>query len=273
MILLENLNVRDPYVYYEGGYYYLYSSRTVCGGERPAFVCHKSKDLKTFGEPVSLFEPDGDFWATKDFWAPEMHPYKGKYYLFGTLKSDTHTRGTQIFVSDTPDGEYKPLSEYPVTPNDWECLDGTLFVENDVPYMIFCREWLEIVDGEIYIMQLTPDLKEAASEPVKLFSASTVKWTRPLGENNYVTDGPFVIKHNGKYNMIWSSFSEKGYAMGVCRSKSLFGPWEHESAPINYNDGGHGMVFCKDNKNYLVYHAPNDPAGAERMQLVPYEIN
>lgn len=271
MILLEDLNVRDPFVYYENGYYYLYSSREVDGA--PAFVCHKSKDLKAFGQPAILFKPDKNFWATKEFWAPEMHAFNGKYYLFGTLKSDDRARGTQIFVCDSPDGTFTPLTEYPVTPEGWECLDGTLVVEDGVPYMVFCREWLEIVDGEIYVMQLSPDLKRAAAEPVKLFSASSVKWTRPLGANNYVTDGPFIVKENGKYNMIWSSFSENGYAMGVCRSKSLFGPWEHEPAPLNFNDGGHGMVFRKDDKSYLVYHAPNDPAGSERMQLVPYKLS
>lgn len=269
MILLKDLNVRDPYIYYEDGTYYLYSS---AGGEIPAFRCHKSKDLLNFEEPVTLFSAGGDFWATKDFWAPELHRYNGRYYLFGSLKSDNHTRGTQIFVCDTPDGKFTPLTEYPVTPNAWECLDGTLFVDDGTPYMIFCREWLEIVDGEMYIMQLTPDLKEAAGEPVKLFSASSVKWTRPLSANNYVTDGPFIFKKDGFYNMIWSSFAENGYAMGVCKSKSLFGPWEHESNPLNDNNGGHGMLLNRDKESYLVYHAPNEPAGSERMQFMPFKV-
>ncbi len=267
MIQLKDLNVRDPYIYSEDGVYYLYASAS----DRIAFVCYRSRDMAEFEEPVTVFAPEDGFWATKDFWAPELHRYGGKYYLFASLKSDVHPRGTQIFVSDRPDGRFEPLTEYPVTPCDWECLDGTLYVENGVPYMIFCREWLEITDGEMYIMELAPDLKSAASAPVKLFSASSAPWTRPLSANNYITDGPFVIKRNDGYTMLWSSYSESGYAMGVCESKSLFGPWVHCAEPINKNNGGHGMVLTRDEKDYLVYHAPNDPAGYERVKFMPFE--
>ncbi len=205
MIQLKDLNVRDPYIYSEDGVYYLYASAS----DRIAFVCYRSRDMAEFEEPVTVFAPEDGFWATKDFWAPELHRYGGKYYLFASLKSDVHPRGTQIFVSDRPDGRFEPLTEYPITPCDWECLDGTLYVENGVPYMIFCREW--------------------------------------------------------------SSYSESGYAMGVCESKSLFGPWVHCAEPINKNNGGHGMVLTRDEKDYLVYHAPNDPAGYERVKFMPFE--
>ena len=29
------------------------------------------------------------------------------------------------------------------------CLDGTLWVEDGKPYMIYCHEWVETVDGEM----------------------------------------------------------------------------------------------------------------------------
>ena len=59
MILLENLNVRDPYVYYEGGYYYLYSSRTVCGGERPACLLPPSgKKTRHYRDQIFRWNDD-----------------------------------------------------------------------------------------------------------------------------------------------------------------------------------------------------------------------
>lgn len=46
--------------------------------------------------------------------------------MFASFKNEDRHRGTQILVSDTPDGKFKPLTDYPVTPEDWECLDGTV---------------------------------------------------------------------------------------------------------------------------------------------------
>lgn len=267
MIQLKDINVRDPFIYAENGTYYLYAS----GADGKSFVCYKSADMRSFDPPKTLFSSGGGFWATKQFWAPEMHAYNGRYYLFGSLKSDDRPRGTQIFVCDTPDGKFEPLSDAPITPADWECLDGTLYVENCVPYMVFCREWLQIRDGEMYIMRLSPDLK-SAEPPVKLFSASSAPWVRPLSADNYVTDGPYIVKENGEYKMLWSSFCETGYGMGVCKAKSLFGPWEHCPTPINTDNGGHGMILSGEDKRYIVYHAPNDPVGSERIKFVPIEL-
>lgn len=273
MISVKDLKIRDPFIFFENGIYYLYSSGTGADGVTPVFVCRKSADLETFGEPEIVFEPHSKFWATKNYWAPELHKYNGKYYLFVSLKSETRTRGTQILVSGRPDGKFVPLTEYPVTPENWECLDGTLFVDGGVPYMVFCREWVEVGDGEIYIMPLTPDLKKATGEPKKLFSASGAKWVRSISSGNYVTDGPFIVKAGDTYKMIWSSFSEKGYAMGLAESKSLYGPWINRDEQLNYDDGGHGMVLNKDGAEYIVYHAPNNPAGSERMKLMKFDFN
>ncbi len=273
MINIRNLNVRDPYIYFEDGTYYLYASINNYNDLEPTFVCYKSKDLIEFEEPIYIFNRPKNFWATKDYWAPEMHKYNGKYYLFVSLKSDDRCRGTQIFMSHTPDGLFTQISDNPITPNDWECLDGTLFIENDKPYIIFCREWLEVHDGEVYVMELSKDLKQAVGKPILLFKASQAKWTVPYSEGiNYVTDGPFIIKKDNKLKMIWSSYGRKGYAMGVCESTSILGPWKQDEEPIFAENGGHGMIFQKDGELLLTLHAPNDPIGEERIVFLPCNI-
>jgi hypothetical protein len=40
-----------------------------------------------------------------------VHFYNGKYYLFGSCIAEGKCRCTQIFVCDTPDGEFVPLSD------------------------------------------------------------------------------------------------------------------------------------------------------------------
>lgn len=48
---------------------------------------YKSKDLKNWEGPVRVFTVPVDNWITGEVWAPEVHAYKGKYYLFATLNS------------------------------------------------------------------------------------------------------------------------------------------------------------------------------------------
>lgn len=269
MINIKDIVIRDPFILVDGDDYYLYG--THIGGKDPCYIGYHSKDLISFDDPKVIFKRNDDFWATKDYWAPEVHKYKGKYYLFASLKSEDRCRGTQIFVSDNPLGVYTPLTDNPITPHDWECLDGTLYVENERPYLIFCREWLEVNDGEMYIVELTSDLKGYVSEPKLMFKASEARWVKPLRDDfGYVTDGPFIIKENGWYYMLWSSFSKNGYTLAICKSESLHGPWQQLDEPIFDKDGGHGMIFEKNGIRYVAFHAPNDPRGAERTQIVPF---
>ncbi|WP_311316155.1 hypothetical protein [Domibacillus indicus] len=76
--------------------------------------------------------------------------------------------------------------------------------------MVFCREWLQVKDGEMYALRLSEDFQAVHGEPVLLFTASQAPWTKPVREANYITDGPFLYEtENGELEMIWSSYSEK----------------------------------------------------------------
>lgn len=74
--------------------------------------------------------------------------------------------------------------------------------------------------------------------------------------------------------MIWSSFSNGNYAVGIAESTSgtVFGPWKQQTEPLFTKDGGHGMIFTAfDGKPYIVLHQPNNPGGAERAKLFELE--
>ncbi len=200
-----DINIRDPFILPCEGVYYMYGSRvrTVIDGEgwglQTGFDAYVSKDLENWNGPKSVFEVTEDFWATKDAWAPEVHFYNGKFYMFATFKADDKCRGTHILGCDTPDGTFVPVSDTPVTPADWECLDGTLYVDKKgEPHIVFCHEWLQIGDGAVCEMQLSRDLKRAVSAPRTLWHASAykeVQGVRP-GTVTYVTDGPFLLRNN-----------------------------------------------------------------------------
>lgn len=140
------------------------------------------------------------------------------------------------------------------------------------PWMVFCHEWVQIQNGTVEAMRLTSDLKCAAGEPVTLFHGSDAPWSKPWAENNYVTDGPFLYRENGKLMMLWSSFSAGGYTMGVAESTSgkVTGPWIQHEKPLCDTDGGHGMVFHDlTGKRFYVVHTPNSRQ-KERPLIIPF---
>ncbi|MBQ7642963.1 MAG: family 43 glycosylhydrolase [Clostridia bacterium] len=264
----EDIRIRDPFILTDNGKYYMYGSF----GDT-AFSVYVSTDLQNFEGPFTVFEGGKDkFWADRDFWAPEVHKYNGKFYLFGSLKSETRHRGTQIFVSDSPLGEFKPISDFPQTPEEWECLDGTLWVEDGKPYMVFCHEWAQVGDGEICAMPLSDDLSKAIGKPVLLFKASDFSGVQEIKHGNgckgYITDGPYLYIENGKTKMLWSTFSDGKYATIRSQAAGLFGKWEVEGKLFDF-DGGHPMLFTGfDGVRRISIHSPNSSPN-ERALFLP----
>ena len=270
-----DIQIRDPFVYpdrVENTYYLFGTTDQNCWrGPGQGFNCYKSKNLSEWDGPIPAFRPSGHFWGKENFWAPEVHKLNDQFYMFATFKAEKRYRGTQILVSDKVYGPYVPLADNPVTPSDWQCLDGTLYVDAKYdPWIVFCHEWVQIHNGSICAMRLTPDLKEPSGRPVFLFSASEAPWVRrsewPEDGSRYrfptfVTDGPFLYRFSdGTLIMLWSSFGSKGYAMGISRSETghITGPWQHDPDPIWAEDGGHGMIFRTfEGRLMLTFHMPN----------------
>lgn len=263
----ESIRMRDPFVlpHAAEGMYYLYGStdKNIWKGKATGFDVYRSKDLENWEGPYPAFRPPAGFWSDTNYWAPEVHPYRGKFYMFATFKAEGVCRGTQILVADHPIGPFVPHSDGPVTPRQWECLDGTLHVdEAGQPWMIFCHEWVQIVNGTINAVKLSETLDRAAGDPVLLFSARDAAWAEAIRNGaGYVTDGPFLHRcRNGRLLMLWSSFRGGNYAQGIAVSATghILGPWKQEPAPLYERDGGHGMIFAAfDGRLYLALHAPN----------------
>ena len=260
---IKDIRIRDPFILLEGDKYYMYSRYRGVDG----FCVRVSDDLIEWSDEKPIFLNSGSFWATQDFWAPEVHKYNGKFYLFATMKNDRCHRGTQIFVCHAPDGMFKPLSDYPQTPSGWECLDGTLYVEDDIPYMVFCHEWTQCGYGEMCYIRLSDDLSRAVSEPQLMFRANEPEWAVSCVSDRpgFVTDGPYMHRvSDGRLIMIWSSFRKNGDSnayvevMAYSDNGKIDGQWIHAERLLMRDDGGHGMLFRdKDEKLRLVLHSPN----------------
>lgn len=258
----RDINIRDPFVLVENGKYYLYGTRgETAWTAAKGLDVYVSTDLEDWSEPAECFSLPENFWANKEIWAPEVHKYKEKYYMFVSLRSESRNRATQILRSDSPEGPFLPFTDGPVTPEEWLCLDGTFYVDkNDKPYIIFCHEWVQVTDGEVHAMPLTDDLSAPAGEPFLLFKASEPHWA-DKSRDMYVTDGPFIYRtKGGRLLIIWSTFTQTGYVQAVASSDNgeIDGKWKHEDLLFE-KDGGHGMIFEDlDGIKHLILHSPNE---------------
>lgn len=284
MLKNADIHIRDPFVLpvAEEQRYYLYGTTGAEAWAGPAsgIDYYTGDDLENWEGPFPAFRPPAGFWADRNFWAPEVHHYRGRYFMFASFKAENVCRGTQILAADSPRGPFLPISAGPVTPRDWECLDGTLFVDaREQPWIVFCHEWVQVGDGEVCALRLSDDLTTAVGEPHLLFKASEAPWAQELNSKNrkgYVTDGPWLHRlSSGDLLMLWSSFSSGGYTIGVARSASgdILGPWRQNPEPLYAGDGGHCMVFRRfDGTLTLALHRPN-PSPDERPHFIPLREN
>ncbi len=282
-LTLQDIHIRDPFILVDSDTYYLYASSSVDGVGGVAV--YTSKDLQSWTEKKQVMTiPEGN-WSRGGVWAPEVHKYKGKYYLFATINEPTKWkmdredwpdymyRATQIFCSKSPEGPFVPTADFPQPPIDYMTLDGTLFVEDNEPYMVFCHEWVQMEDGTVEYVKLDRKLSKAVTSPVRMFYGSTCPVAEP-GAKSYVTDGCFMYRtKTGKLLMIWASFGPEGYAECIAESTTgkLCGPWRQQSEPLFRKDGGHAMIFTDlEGRLRLVLHSPNG-GGLERARLFTLE--
>lgn len=257
----EQINIRDPFVVYENGKFYLYGTRAQnFGFNTKGFDVYISENLKDWSEPIACFNSEKYGMNSAVNWAPEVHKYKDKYYMFATFTQENGLRGTYSLCSENLTGPFAPHSKGALTPNEWECLDGTLYIDDSgIPYLIFCHEHTQILDGTVCYARLNDTLDALDGEVITLFHASDCEWVTPIKKTHFVTDGPFMYRSKtGELLMIWSSFIKGQYAEFAVRFKNgkLGTDFEHMN-PLLDNDGGHGMIFSDDKHTYFTYHTPN----------------
>lgn len=265
---LNEINIRDPFILKEKDIYYLYGTRAKNFGIKVGgFDVYKSRDLEQWSEPICCFNSQDNGFNSEVNWAPEVHKYRGSFYMFATFTRENGLRGVFVLKADHPAGPFEQYSPKAVTPEDWECLDGTLYVDKKgEPYLVFCHEHTQIIDGTVCYIKLSADLKTAVGEPVYLFSGSSPEWAdvKPAGEH-YITDGPFMYRTTGgELLLVWSTFIDHKYAQCIARSDNgdIDGTFIH-LPPLITNDGGHGMIFTAGDKLMLTFHTPNQ-TGYER---------
>lgn len=277
-MLRDEMHIRDPFVLVENGKYYLLGTTgDDPWGRASDLTLYKSDDLNTF-ERVCVMVNDGSFDEYTNIWAPEMHKYKGKYYLIVSAFRNDLGRGSIIFMSDKLDGNFKMLTGRYITPAGWGCLDATLFVQNGVPYLCFSNEWTTPIcgngDGSLYMAQLSDDLTELVGKPKKIVSGRDCPLSVEVGDDNcrgYIAEGPWLYEEDGCTVLLWSTVTASGYSVLKSVSKNgAMGDYVLEKSIFD-QDGGHCMCFTDLNsEKCITFHQPNVTPN-ERMKIFKFE--
>lgn len=290
----------DPYLYYEDGTFYLYGTTRKYvkpGSLVEEFEVYVSKDLVNWEDGGACFVPQAGDWCTDRLWAPEVYKIGDKYYMYYTAaKGTSGVLHGSVAVADSPLGPFtnkvaegidgsKPIFDFG---SNFPTIDGSLFIDDDGKmYYFFVRD--QIGDNASSggnnttrrstlwgIEMENPYTIKADATPVKLTEVGrsrltekgvyTQRWETQEGMWN---EGPFVLKHDGKYYLTYSAnyFGSKYYAVGYATSDSPLGTYVKPSnLPImgidptedsnwSYFDGtGHAMFLTVGDELYMVYH-------------------
>lgn len=277
---VNELRVRDPFIFSENGMYYLIGTTgNDCWERGSDLSLYSSRDLTEF-ERVRTMVGKDTLEGYTQIWAPELHRFRGRYYLILSLFREDKGRGSMILVSPSLREDFVPLTGEYVTPPGWWCLDATLFVWKDKPYLIFSNEWVRTVnrdgDGSLFVAELNEELTALVSAPEKIVSGKgcgfAVECTHSDGVKGYIAEGPFAVEEKGKIALYWSTIAKDGYCVAKSVAEDIFGEYRFEKMVFS-RDGGHAMVFDDfSGERKITFHQPN-ASPFERMKVFGLEQN
>ena len=222
----------DPYVMRYNGTYYLYcSTRDTEVGVK----CWSSRDLiKWIDEGLCSTET-----ITKGAYAPEVVYYNGKFYMYTSPAGNGH----YVLSSNSPTGPFAVISD-----NLGMSIDGSVFIDDDGKWYFYHSD----VDGIRAHEMTSPKAMDSFAKDV---NAKMNGWT----------EGPMVIKHDGKYYLTYTGnhvFS-KGYRInyGVGITPVAFAPSADNPVLIHTEGDVYGIGHSSSVKGpdldsyYMVYHS------------------
>ena len=293
------------------GGYYLFGTSDKYNG----FVTYRSTDLSSWEEIPPVFDPHQEkAWGTNCHWAPEVYERNGRFYMFYSANWKENPNGDienfRIGVAESisPEGPFINVSTAPLFDPGFPVIDASVYFDDEAgeAYLYFSRccyknpveselavkmredgVFQEITESWIYGIALTPDLSGPIGEPVLLLRPP-MQMDDPQTEwesrsvvsreiNMRWSEGPFVIKHDGRYHMIYSAnyFGGSHYAMGCAVASSPLGPFiKCPNNPVLEGNGkvtgtGHGMfATLPSGKMVCVYHGRTAATGNARVVFI-----
>ncbi len=272
----------DPFVLEHKGFYYAFG--TGAGAtDGLAFEVLVSNDLVHWTSKGGALEPLGH--QALDYWAPEVAFFDGAFYMYYSAGTGDVGHQVRVAKSEHPEGPYRDMGLV-LTPNEPFSIDANPFQDDDGRwYLFYARDFLDgdrpgtalVVDKMFDMTRLEgrPQTVLRASQDWQLFQAerqmygATYDW--------HTLEGPFVVKHDGRYYCFYSggAWQKPNYGVGYAVADHPLGPWTEpvsseplvlKSVPGRVVGPGHNSVVRgPDGHDYLVYHAWDAAQTARRM--------
>jgi GH43 family beta-xylosidase len=265
-------NIGDPFVLrVHDGKYYCYATSAADG-----FKAWSSDDLVHWKEEGYVYRRNEDSWGIADFWAPEVVFYNNRYYMHYSARWREHkSLRIGVAVAHFPTGPFLDLFNHPMFDFGYAAIDGHILIDDDGRiYLYYARDCSEnIIDGHheshLYVVELDNDLATLKGEPVFLTKPEQ-EWELRSGPEWFWNEGPFVVKHNGQYYLMYSAnfYASRNYSVGYAVANDPIGPFVKASHnPILFSSvpeisgPGHNSVTTSPNGKelFIVYHIHTDP--------------
>lgn len=239
----------DPFVLVHEGRYYLYSTNSDDG-----FKVFVSDDMASWTD-MGYCLKKGDVIGERWFWAPEIVEKDGRFYM--VYVAEEHLA---IAVADSPLGPF--VQEEKKWLSEEKAIDGHFFVDDDGRVYLY---YVRFDNGNVIYMSTLIDNFSTLDEKNEVFLLrADTEWELHDCE---VAEGPFVLKHKGKYYLTYSANHTRSeyYAIGYAVSDSPYGPFKkYENNPILHKTdevngtGHHSFVRSANGKELIcVYHCHN----------------
>ncbi len=270
----------DPWVYQKGGFYY-YMQTTGTN-----LVLRKTARMSELASGVStiIWTPKATGPASHDIWAPEIHFFDGKWYVYFTAGPGNCCGGQRLWVLEnaSPDpttGTWTEMGQLLVPGQDQWAIDGTILEQNGQRYFVWSGQEVRSDQQNIYIARMR--------NPYTLVGARTQlshpQYSWELNGTPKVNEGPELLQHAGKTFLLYSAShcSTDDYALGMLTASASANPldasaWTKSATPVftkspahnAYGPGHNSFFVSKDGtQNWLIYHAnlqPNQGCGDAR---------
>ena len=249
----------DPFMYQEGGRYYLFTSQDRVPTNVPV---RSGTVVGRWGTPTDAL-PDPPAWAEPGvMWSPDVARFGDHYILYFSTMVRNVSPGLMCIGDAISTAVGGPYIASPVPFICQQTLGGSIdprvFVDSTgQPYMIWKSEQNArsfTVDTQIWSQPLSADGMHLVGQPTVIFGPDA-PW------QGHIVEAPQLVLVRGSYYLFYSGgwFNQPGYSIGAARCAGPLGPCADVSASplLSSNAQGEGpgeeSVFANAAGVWLLY--------------------
>lgn len=246
-----------------GSSYWVYATISVAFGDQGAFDAFSapSPTSETWAAHPAIFSSAANTttWARHSFWAPCVVENRGKYYLYYTANNPVEAAephsGIGVAVADHPAGPFADVLEEPL-------VGARIAGANPMDQMVFVDD-----DGARYLIW---GGSRALIAPLEDDMVTLGAWDggnsepRDITPNEGYGEGPYMLKHGGRYYFMWSEggYGTPDYSVAYAVADSVTGPFERvglilekdADGAVADGPGHHSIVKDDDGEYWIIYH-------------------